>query len=110
MALVLYGSLGVGKTVVVARAAAEAKKDLREAGCVVVRAMYQPSVLDQPSNFTLKERYGLRYRTMTFVRSSSLLRLMQRWNKRKNYLSFNDLSKRDRAARIIQKRWRASCV
>jgi hypothetical protein len=56
VALVLYGSLGVGKTVVVARAAAEAKKDLREAGCVVVRAMYQPSVLDQPSNFPLKER------------------------------------------------------
>ena len=76
----------------------------------VAAAMYQPSVLDQPSNFTLKERNGLRYRTMTFVRSSSLLSLLQRWNKRKNYLSFNDLSKRDRAARVIQKRWRASCV
>jgi hypothetical protein len=35
---------------------------------------------------------------MAFVRSSSLLRLMQRWNKRTSYLSFNDLSKRDRAA------------
>jgi len=35
--LVLYGALGVGKTVVAARAAAEAKKDLRDEGCVVVR-------------------------------------------------------------------------
>lgn len=35
--LVLYGALGVGKTVVAARAAAEAKKDLCDQGCVVVR-------------------------------------------------------------------------